>query len=236
MLQRVTERRQVRKASPLNVEVHGVSTPVVSPAAMRIVRLLVGSPPQTVSDLIKTSGVTRTAVTEQLNELVAAGYVERAIERLPGRGRPRHLYTATDATLLALFGGSEQLVVPAIWQAIEEIGGEKVLYLVLKRVAATLADHYRQRVTAEEPAERLRQMAEILRDEGGLADMHDNGQLVLQKRSCAFFCMFDASRRAVCRVDEEMLSLIVGQPVRRVACRHDGDSCCSFELVPGSPS
>lgn len=203
---------------------------------MRIVRLLVGSPPQTVSDLIRTSGVTRTAVTEQLNELVAAGYVERAIERLPGRGRPRHLYTATNATLLALFGGNEQLVVPAIWQAVEDIGGEALLRQVLKRVAATLAGHYRERVTATEPTQRLRQMAEILREEGGLADVSDNGRLVLQKRSCAFFCMFDPARRAVCHVDEEMLSLIVGQAVRRVACRHDGDSCCSFEIVSGSPS
>jgi predicted ArsR family transcriptional regulator len=203
---------------------------------MRIVRLLVGSPPQTVSDLIKTSGVTRTAVTEQLNELVAAGYVERTIERLPGRGRPRHLYSATNATLLALFGGNEQLVVPAIWQAVEEIGGEDLLQQVLKRVASTLADHYRQRMTAERPKDRLREMAEILCEEGGLAEVHDNGRLVLQKRSCAFFCMFDSARRAVCHVDEEMLSLIVGQPVRRIACRHDGDSCCSFEIVPGSPS
>jgi predicted ArsR family transcriptional regulator len=196
----------------------------------------VGSPPQTVSDLIQTSGVTRTAVTEQLNELVAAGYVQRTIERLPGRGRPRHLYSATNATLLALFGGSEQLVVPAIWQAVEAIGGEDLLLQVLNRVAGTLADHYRQRLTADRPADRLRQMAEVLREEGGLADVHDNGRLVLQKRSCAFFCMFDSTHRAVCHVDEEMLSLVVGQPVRRIACRHDGDSCCTFEIIPGSPS
>ena len=71
----------------------------VSAAGLRIVKLLVGNPPQTVSDLIDTTGVTRTAVTEQLNELVAAGFVERSTERLTGRGRPRHLYKATDAAL-----------------------------------------------------------------------------------------------------------------------------------------
>jgi len=35
----------------------------VSPAAMRIVRLLVGSRPKTVAELIEGTGVTRTAVT-----------------------------------------------------------------------------------------------------------------------------------------------------------------------------
>lgn len=51
-------------------------------------KLLVGNPPQTITDLIRAAGVTRTAVTEQLNELVAAGFVERSMERLSGRGRP----------------------------------------------------------------------------------------------------------------------------------------------------
>ena len=53
---------------------------IISAAGLRIVKLLVGNPPQTVSDLIGATRVTRTAVTEQLNELVAAGYVERGHE------------------------------------------------------------------------------------------------------------------------------------------------------------
>ena len=59
---------------------------LVSQAGMRIVRLLVGRPPQSVTDLIEAAGVTRTAVTEQLNELLAAGFVERTTERPMGRG------------------------------------------------------------------------------------------------------------------------------------------------------
>ena len=40
----------------------------ISAAGLRIAKLLVGHPPQTVSDLLDAAGVTRTAVTEQLNE------------------------------------------------------------------------------------------------------------------------------------------------------------------------
>ena len=67
---------------------------------LRIVKLLAGQSPKTVASLIRSMGITRTAVTEQLNDLVGAGLVERAVERLPGRGRPRHVYKATNAALL----------------------------------------------------------------------------------------------------------------------------------------
>lgn len=35
----------------------------------------------------------------------------------------------------------------------------------------------------------------------------------------------------VCAVDREMMSLVVGAKVKRTACRHEGDPCCTFELA-----
>jgi predicted ArsR family transcriptional regulator len=205
----------------------------VSGAALRVIKLLVGNPPQTVSDMIKTTGVTRTAVTEQLNELVAAGFVERGTERLPGRGRPRHLYTATNAALLLLFANSQRLVVPAIWQAIRDVGGDKLIRDVLKRVSRTLADHYNRRLTATKPEDRLREMIGILNQEGGLVDaVEEDGQLVMYKRSCPFISMVD-QQRSICCVDLEMMNIVVGRPVRRTACRHEGAPCCTFEIIGG---
>ncbi len=204
----------------------------VSPAGMRIVNLLVGNPAQTVANLIRATGVTRTAVTEQLNELVAAGFVERGTERLPGRGRPRHLYSATNAALLLLFASNQRLVVPAIWQAVREVGGEELTQKVLRRASLKLAEHYKQKITGRTPRERLKQMSDLLcQDEGVLVDVTENqqGHLVLRKRSCPFISMYEESA-AVCGIDVEMLSEIVGAPVRRVACRHDGDPCCKFEV------
>lgn len=204
----------------------------VSPAAMRIVHLLVGNPAQTVASLIRSTGVTRTAVAEQLNELVAGGFVDRKVERLPGRGRPRHLYSATDAALLLLFASNQRLVVPAIWQAIRDLGGNELARKVLKKTSHKLAEHYKKRITGKTPQERLQQMSRILQEEGGLVEITQNekGHLVMHKRSCAFISMFEETR-AVCGLDHEMMSEIVGAPVRRIACRHDGDPRCSFELL-----
>lgn len=206
----------------------------ISAAGMRIVKLLVGSPPQTVAEMIRTMGVTRTAVTEQLNELVAAGFVERTTEKLVGRGRPRHLYFATQASLLLLFASNQRIVVPAIWRAITEHGGEELTHKVLDYVSAALAEHYRRRIRGETPLERLCQMSKVLNDEGMLVevDEDDDGQLIMRRRSCPFISMFDESRN-VCFMDKEMMSQVIGAPVRQTSCRHDGSPCCSFELVNG---
>ena len=204
----------------------------VSDAGMRVVKLLVGNPPKTMADLIEATGVTRTAVTEQLNELVAAGLVARSVERTSGRGRPRHRYEATDAALLLLFADNRRLLVPALWKAIGAIGGEQFTRKVRKRVGRSMAEHYKSQVKGRTPRTRLRQLIELLREEGGLLDVDSDGKrgLRIHKRSCPFFSMYEEAQN-VCAVDREMMSLVVGAKVKRTACRHEGDPCCTFELA-----
>jgi predicted ArsR family transcriptional regulator len=203
----------------------------VSAAGMRIMRLLVGNPPQTVADLMRSTGVTRTAVTEQLNELAAAGFVERTTERLRTRGRPRHRFAATDVSLQLLFAGNESLLVPAMWQAITEAGGDALRRKILKRVSRLVADHYKPRITGDTPRDRLVQFTALLREEGNLVDVEENGngRLVMHRRNCPFISMLEETR-AVCFVDLEVMNLVVGVRVRRTNSRHDGDPCCSFAV------
>lgn len=204
---------------------------VLSSAAMRIVKLLVGMPPQTVAQLMDAMGVTRTAITEQLNELMSAGFVERGSERLPGRGRPRHLFSATEAALFLLFANNQRTVVPAIWKAVGEIGGDKLVRDVMKRVSKTLADQYARKVKGADPEQRLRQLVDLLLEEGALVEaVEEDDQLVVYRRSCPFVSMVD-DKKAVCSVDLDMMSNVVGQPVKRITCRHAGDPCCSFTIA-----
>ncbi|MCC6123717.1 MAG: MarR family transcriptional regulator [Pirellulales bacterium] len=204
---------------------------IISASGMRLIRLLVGNPPQSIADLMESMGVTRTAVTEQLNELVRSGFAEREIHHLAGRGRPEYLYKTTDAASLILYAQNQCMVVPAIWMAVEELGGDELMRKVLKMVGKTLAENYLPRITAKKPDERLRQMMKLLNAEGGLTEASMvNGHMVLQKRSCPFLRMID-EKRSICCVDQEMMTHVVGKPVRRTTCRHDGAPCCSFEIV-----
>jgi predicted ArsR family transcriptional regulator len=204
---------------------------IISASGMRIIKLLVGKPPQTITNLIKIMDVTRTAVTEQLCELVHSGFVERQSQRPSGRGRPQFLYKATPSASLILYAQNQCKVVPSIWKALDDIGGDDLLRKVLKKVSKTLAEHYIAKITAKKPEERLRQMTRLLNAEGGLTEAcMDKGTLVLRKRSCPFLRMLD-EKRTICCVDQEMMSHIVGKNVRRTACRHDGSPCCTFEIV-----
>lgn len=211
----------------------------VSAAGMRIVRLLVGNPPESINDLAEKLNVTRTAITDPLNELLAAGFVERTKAPVvdgEGPGRPRYLYRATVAALCLLFVGNQHMVVPAIWEVLEQIGGPKLSAKVLRQLTLKLVERYREKITAADPEGRLKQLAATLRNEGGLVEVQTTGgQLVLRKRSCAFVSMFEPTGK-VCQIDESLITELVGAPVRRIACRHDGDPCCSFELVPPSES
>ena len=60
---------------------------------MRVLRRLAGNPPQTIAELTADLGVTRTAVSDKLNELMAVGLVRWEAEKVTGRGRPRHRYS-----------------------------------------------------------------------------------------------------------------------------------------------
>jgi predicted ArsR family transcriptional regulator len=208
-----------------------ISETSITATGLRVVKALVGNPPQSISDLASVMGVTKTAIVAQLHELLAAGFVERFSQRPAGRGRPRHLFAATNAALLLLFASSQRIVVPAIWRAIEEIGGSPLSQEVLRRVSIALAEHYSRRLQGTTPAERLNEMSRLLCEEGMLVDVgeDDQGQLVLRRRSCPFIAMFDPSR-SVCSLDQQMMSLVVGAPVRQTSCRHDGAPCCTFEL------
>jgi DeoR family suf operon transcriptional repressor len=204
----------------------------VTESGMRLVKLMVGKPPLGIAELTKAVGVSRTAVSARLNDLMAAGFVERTLYRSSRRGRPHNVYTTTDAALVLLFANHQRLVMPAIWKAIYKLGNDKLTNDLLDLVAEELAGHYRPMVTEQEPKQRLRQMQELLCKEGGLVELGTgrHGQLVMRKRTCPFLVMAD-EKQSICLVDQKMMSLVVGQPVRRVASRHDGEPCCSFELV-----
>ena len=93
---------------------------------MQVIKLLVGNPPQTINDLIDVAGVTRTAITERLNELLSAGMVTRSTESGNGRGHPRYVYSLTNAAMEVVFARDHKVAMPAIWQAVRELGERAV--------------------------------------------------------------------------------------------------------------
>ncbi|MCL2347518.1 MAG: ArsR family transcriptional regulator [Planctomycetaceae bacterium] len=203
----------------------------VSVVGANIMRLLIGHPPRRISELIEATGVTRTAISEQLNELITSGYVDQQIERLSGRGRPRYLYSATEFAMKQLFEGNQNLVVPAIWRAIKKHVDLEIMQQVCEEVASELAEHFNKQITSEKPAERLREFTEIICKNGRLGIVRDeSGGPELDKLNCPFITMYDSSG-LVCEIDKTAMRKIVGADVERVRCRAEGAPCCTFRIV-----
>jgi predicted ArsR family transcriptional regulator len=206
-----------------------MSRALVTAAGMRIIRVLVGNKPHTMAQLVEITGVTRTAVTEQLNELVSAGFVERSLQRV-GRGRPRHLFEATDAALTLLFENNQNLLGPAFLKALVEIAGHDVALKVMRRAAQDMAQHYNRQIAAQDPRQRMLEMAEILRREGVLVEVDQNEQTwQMRQRTCPFVDMIEDTR-TVCDIECDLLSSVIRAPVELVGCRLDGCPGCSFQL------
>ena len=112
---------------------------------------------------------------------------------------------------------------------LELYGRAKAYDQAIAAAAAASAD----RDEADEQVRGIRaSLIGLLTAEGGLAEgiEDDRGRLVLHKRSCPFLSMVD-QQRSVCLIDLEMMSAVVGRPIRQTACRHDGDPCCTFVIV-----
>jgi len=202
---------------------------LVTEAGMRIMHQLIGHPPQRMSDLIRRTGVTRTAITEQLNELIEAGFVEQALERFKGRGRPRYLYSATELALKQLFEGNQGIVVPAIWKALRKYCNPEVVMKVCDDVAQDIADQFNSKIESVCPKERLRKFHEII-SKTRLSQLEDKGNEVsVSKLSCPFISMLDESG-TICMIDQLTMSKIAGTTVRQTSCRHDGNTCCTFTV------
>jgi predicted ArsR family transcriptional regulator len=204
---------------------------IISASGMRLLKLLVGNPPQSITEMMDSMEVTRTAVTEQLNELVRAGFVEREPEHLSARGRPQYLYKATNIASLILHAQRHCQVVPTIWRVLEDIGGAELVSKVRTKVAKALADQYLPKITAKKPEERFRQFSKLLNAEGDLTEVSTSGgRMKLHKRSCAFLRLVD-EEQTICCLDQELMTFIVGKSVCRVDSRHEGACRCTFEIA-----
>ncbi len=204
---------------------------LISPAAYRILRLLVGKPPQSIAQLTNASGVTRTAVIEQLNELMAKEFVEREVDKGPRRGRPRHLYASTQLSLDKVFPPSRHLLA-SLMQAIENCGGPELRNGVFAQLTKILAGRYLPKLEGLPAHERLERLVQLLREEGAVVDLElVDGKLLLRERSCPFVGLVDEDR-ATCEMERALLSGLIGSPVTLSECRLDGCNSCAFQLAP----
>lgn len=202
------------------------SESLISHAGMRILERLVGVAPQSIPELTASLGVTRTAITEPLHELVEAQYVSRVPERSERRGRPQYRYTITPDAMMRFFPENQHLLVPAIWNSLLEIGGPELLKEVVDKTSEQLSSTCKNDLPWEERVATLVQRGGF--DE---CEFQPDGSAILTKRTCKFYSMYEDSG-TVCAIHLQTLCRILDVRVTRIASRHASAPCCRFRVEP----
>ena len=188
-----------------------------------------------VGELTELLGVTATAVRQRIERLLKMGLIDRE-KVVAGRGRPTFRYCLTvighrDA------GANPADLADAMWREILAVEDEAIRNQLVSAVAVRLGQHFAMQLEADQSKDnfedRMHRLSEMMTSRQMLTEVIHVGELpVLDICACPFPTLTEVSDdRAMCRLEEQMISKALGQPVHLSSCRLDGDECCQFTAV-----
>jgi DeoR family suf operon transcriptional repressor len=207
-----------------------VSTQLSGSPAGQVLMILQRRGTATIKELEDALGVTATAVRQQLVGLMADGYVrdERETERA-GRGRPRHFYSLTAAGR-ALFPHYYDEFTNSLLREILVSDGSAKVQALLGRMGQRLAEEYTLRMAGQAPAERAKELTELLNAKGILAEMQLVPDAILVREFTCPYYELAREHRAICDMEQDMMSHVIRQRVELVTCTLDGHHGCQFRI------
>lgn len=188
-----------------------------------------------VGELTALLEVTATAVRQRIERLLELGLIDRE-KVVAGRGRPTFRYRLT-VTGHRDAGANPADLADAMWREIVAVEDKTTRNKLVSAVAARLGKQFALQLDSDQAEgsfhERMRQLSDAMSARQMDTEVTTTGELpVLDIGMCPFPTMTDASDdRAMCRLEEQMISEALGQPVHLSSCRLDGDDCCQFSAV-----
>ncbi len=182
----------------------------------------------TVKELEDAMDVTATAVRQQLNLLLAEGFIEQRTENI-GRGRPKHVYSLT-AKGRALFPHHYDEFTNSLLREILLVEGPGKVEELLGRMSRRMADQYSQQIAARLPEERAQALTELLNAKGIMAEVYfEPDGIVFREYTCPYYELA-REHRAICDMEQDMIEQVMNQPVELVSCTLDGHHGCQFKI------
>jgi len=187
----------------------------------------------TVKELDSHLGLTSTGVRQHLTVLEREGLVEAHEER--GRvGRPTLVYSLTP-NADALFPKTYDILANVILEEIRSAEGNEKLHQMLHRVAGRLAAPYATRVAGKGLADRVKETALIMEEQGCMADSAEgeDGEYYIDEYSCPFPKIAERDR-AVCALHVEFVNILSGGDTRLTRSLMRGERACTYRVRPAS--
>ncbi len=186
----------------------------------------------TVEDLAARLGLTPMTIRHHLNVLQAQGLVEASqVRRLQTVGRPRLVYTLTDAAH-DLFPQSYSELASHLVSEVKETMGPEQTQGLLERVAMRIGRGAPPPVKGQPFEERLQQIADFLQERGLFLgwETRPDGSISVSL-NCPYLRV-SQNHEELCTMDLYLLKNLLGvQPtqVRRIG---EGDSLCRCVVSP----
>jgi DeoR family transcriptional regulator, suf operon transcriptional repressor len=198
-----------------------------SPAG-EVLTLLQRKGSATVKELEDAMEVTATAVRQQLNLLLAEGFIEQRTENV-GRGRPKHVYSLT-VKGRALFPHHYDEFTNSLLREILLLEGPGKVEELLGRMSRRMAEQYSQQIVARLPQERARALTELFNAKGIMAEVQFDGDgIVFREYTCPYYELA-RENRAICDMEQDMIERVMHQPVELISCTLDGHHGCQFKI------
>ena len=188
----------------------------------------------TVKELGQLLGLTSTGIRQHLTVLERDGLV-LAHEERGGVGRPTLVYALTDKAE-ALFPRSYDELANNLLEEIRASEGRERMYQILHRVAERMADAYWERVQGKDTAERVKETAAIMQEQGCLVDWTENdGEFLLNEYTCPFpkVAKQDSS---VCALHVDFVRRLTGADTRLAQSLLRGQRACTYRIRPAAQS
>jgi predicted ArsR family transcriptional regulator len=193
-----------------------------------MISVLRGTESMSISELTEAMRVTATAVRQRLNRLMALDLVERS-RMVEGRGRPSHRYLLTDKGKRSCANNLDDLAV-VLWEQVQKIEDLGVKQKVIAGAVERLTEKYQEAIRGETAEERARSLVAMFAERQIPISLDENSELPMIKVEGCPYPTLAGENHEICDMEQALLSSVLGHPVDRCQCRHDGDSCCTFEV------
>lgn len=205
-----------------------LATQNLSSPAGQILEYLLRNGTASIKELEQASGVTATAVRQQLANLTAEGLVVMTQER-QGVGRPRNVYQLTERSHSLFACYCDELALSLIHELLETEGTDKLRSL-LGRVGNKLAVQYSRQMRGEALGDRVRELSGLLDRRGIRAGFEQKGEtIILHEYNCPYHDLASV-HRDVCEMERSAFSQALGAEVTLGNCIQDGHHSCQFHV------
>jgi DeoR family transcriptional regulator, suf operon transcriptional repressor len=199
----------------------------------KILQALLRKPRSSINDLAEAVGINPISVRHHLNNLQAGGLIIAEEER-HGVGRPRLVYTLTDA-------GSEKFptrylrLTSRLLSQLKETLPNPMVKELFSQVALNLAEEHEGELANLSIEERLDVTQKLLGEEGFTVEWEKLGeQYHIHEVSCPYHKV-GQNHPEVCSMDQTLISEMLALPAEQVQCILSGDERCTYVVQPPLP-